>query len=299
MQRIAGRKELKKMQRCYICNEEMGGDWRIHVQKKHFKHELCFNHLMVHNNDSSIIPVAEDVVDVSFSSGYDFDGIIAIKKAKLGHRLFNSAILQHIEPLPERQELPARFIPIKLFGNFFDCVTAIRKTKTKDITKFMDYTAQILCQHCGGYNKRKTCPPNIKDTFQWQESLNKFEYCFIVVLQSDGRASSPKRPDGGERQWGRSLLGADVILSLYMVTVLQEIVAKLRVNKYHLAKAGPCKGCFRGCNLMKGLPCPHPIMGGVSLEGMGFDVTGIIQSLNIPIQQPCLDFVTKVGAIFC
>ena len=284
--------------RCYICNEEMGGDCRIHVQKKHFKHELCFDHLMVHNNDSGIIPVAEDVADVSFSSGADFDGIIAIKKAKIGNRLFHSVILQHLEPFSERQELSSRFIPVKLFGNFFDCVTAIRKTKTKDITKFMDYTAQILCQHCGSYGKRKTCPPNIKDTFQWQESLNKFQNCYIVVLQSDGRASSPNRPDGGERQWGRSLLGADVILSLYMVVVLQEIVSKLRVKRYHLAKAGPCKGCSHGCNLMKGLSCPHPVMGGVSLEGMGFDVSGILQALNIPIQQPCYDFVSKIGAIF-
>ena len=82
MQRIVGRKVLKKM-RCYICNEALDDDWETHALKEHPKFELCLNHLMVHNNDSGIIPVAEDVVDVSFSSWYDFDGIIAIKKAKL------------------------------------------------------------------------------------------------------------------------------------------------------------------------------------------------------------------------
>jgi predicted metal-binding protein len=277
----------------------MEDDWRTHVLERHPKFSVCFEHLMMHNNNAGIEPVSEDVKDVTFSSGLPMDDIIAIKKAKVGHRLFNSAILQHLEPLSARQELSSRFIPVKLFGNFHDCVTAIRKVSTKDITKFMDYTCQILCSHCGGYGKRKTCPPNIKNTFEWKEKLEKFAWCYIVVLQSDGQASSPNYPDGGERQWGRSLLGADVILSLYMVTVLQEMVKKLGVKKYHLAKAGPCKGCFRGCEMMKGLPCPHPISGGVSLEGMGFNVSGIMQSLNIPYQMPVMDFISKIGAIFC
>lgn len=289
--------------RCYICGYKFRTDQKYpndrldHVNKKHPNFDSCFSHQSL-RSPHVLMSVAEKPSKTYTFGDKRHDIVVRNKYEHLEHRLSKSCVVSHLESLPDVTPIPSEFLPASYFGQYQESLVVIRKISPEHIP--FDLVARMLCQHCGGYSKRRHCPPIIKSPAFWKAYVNRWTACYILVWQSDGRAGWPKSPGGSGQRWGRSLIGVDVALSHFAYGMLGDTARVLRKagTKVFMSPPGPCIHCRKiGCALPPER-CRHPVPGGVSLEAMGVSVIGLLRGLEIPVQQPVLDFLTKVGAIF-
>lgn len=283
---------------CYICGQDFSDDdIKQHAVEEHLNFDVCFAHLL--GKSPEVLRSRKEKPKYQFKfSEVSFSTAAENKTVNLEYRMSRSCVVPFLKPFPEIKPIPSEFLPINFFGEYPESLVAIRQISPADIT--FDLTARIMCQQCGGYGKRRKCPPTIKSPAFWEKYFKQWDLCYILVWQSDGRAGWPNQRADSQRQWGRSLIGVDVALSHFAYKLLEDVTNQMRKNGKMaiMAPPGPCIYCrTKGCNFPP-KKCRHPLPGGPAMEGMGIDVVNLMHGLGIPIQQPVFDFLTKVGAIF-
>lgn len=300
--------------RCYICGDrfsDLRGGMR-HFKREHPNHLPCFE-FQCSKNYPLVVTPSSIKPSCKMKFGVDpHDKTVRNQRAWLRYDMSNSCVVSHLEdypPLPAEQDLiPYKNLLSTYYPDPMESFVILTKLPLW-LVKF-DLAARTMCESCGGYGRKRHCPPIIKPVEEYKEWIESWDAAYVLIWQSDGRAGWPTQPNGVGRRWGRTLRGTDMALSLFSYAILQDFGEKLveRRAEIFICPPGPCKRCGgAGCSLPIGagqaIPnaktgfCKNPIRGGPTPEAMGVDVIRLMLRMGIPIQQPVLDFVTKVGMV--
>lgn len=294
--------------RCYICNAKFPDIWN-HFKLLHRNHLPCLVfQRSLHYPLVLTLSNKKPKRKLRFGVGNHYR-TAETQRAWLRYDMSESAVVPHLEKYPPVKPIFLIYMPSDYFGDFPESLVIVGRTDPRFLP--FDMAARAACESCGGYGRKRHCPPVIYSSDYYREWMEEWDHAYFFIWQSDGRAGWPKQPKGVGIRWGRTLRGTDMGLSVASYGYLQEAAEQLRNSgaDTFICTPGPCKRCTSsgGCSLPIGsgliIPgakvgfCPHPMGGGVTPESMGIDVIRTILGMGIPIQQPVLDFVTKVGII--
>ncbi len=282
---------------CYICGEEQE-ELYLHARKEHPNHILCFQHLLSGKGSATIETWGHPPQERLTFKDAPMDEVIYNKLFQLGYKMGQTEIVKHLAPLSKVKEIDSEILPTDYFGEYPESLITIRKIDPNDLP--FTLSARFMCQHCNVWGKKRTCPPIIKTVKYYRNMVKRYKHCYLLILQSDGRAGWHTRPDGMKRKWGRTLIGVDTALTAFAYNIIQDIVWRCRDSKIpvFVCLTGSCKRCKRPGCVLPPEPCRHPLPGGISPESMGVDVMKLLHSLEIPVQNPVFDFITRLGIVF-
>jgi predicted metal-binding protein len=302
--------------KCYICNKEYKNVVR-HAERMHPDFVDCFKFLArgtyIDDELEGWIPpliiepyAGEEKVNKLSWYEYEFEDVRDTRRQWFGQLAYRSTVVPHLEPMPMVEFVPNEFLPVDFFGEYPDSLATIRRVEPEYLPFALP--ARMLCEQCGGYGRKRHCPPVIMVMKEFREWILQWKGVYIIVWQSDGRAGWVTRPEGVGRRYCRGLRGVDNGLAASAVHALVDISERIWDDgiKAYMCPPGPCKKCRRNpCVLPssaiidtpdKGC-CRYPLLGGATPESMGIDVINLLWGMGIPVQQPLFDFLTKVGVI--
>ncbi len=301
---------------CYICNGQYK-NIMLHARSAHPNFSTCFEFWKgateIARDDgkaymppSVITPRSTPVEKLDW--GYDFEAAKNSRQEWIRYKMSKSSVVPHLKPILRSYFVPNWWLPNDFFGEYPESLVTIRMVSPESLD--FDLISRMFCEQCGGYSRKRHCPPSTKSVSYYEKWVLRWKACYILVWQSDGRAGWTTRPGGiGAKRWGRGLRGVDNGLGISTYKDMKEIVDKIKAKDIgvYLSPPGPCKICKRSpCMLPHNSPvdtewkgcCRYPIHGGMSPEAMGVDVMGLLWGLNIPTQLPVFDFITKLGIVF-
>ena len=144
---------------------------------------------------------------------------------------------------------------------------------------------QAYCRSCEKYGKYWACPP-----FAEQPLPNFPAWTHAILVTRKSPVHTGATPDE--------------LLQLFLASrqILNDMLKQWEQPGTVSVGAGHCSGCS-ACTRSKGVKCCAPERIQYSLEGLGFDVTGLIeglagQSLHWPASG-IPDYLVTVGALLC
>ena len=168
----------------------------------------------------------------------------------------------------------------------------MQRIKYKDL-KFTT-VARNKCMTCGGFKRKKPCPPFNKSVKYYMEKFAKYRKIYMVVMRTDG--TIPWRngidPEKLVKKVDRGLKGVAKGMPIIMHSKLLEIRSKNpgRADIYISGSCSACRPCNVGGKCLKGAFAHSP-------EGSGIDVMNTIRDLGFEIQDIPYDYIVNVGFV--
>ena len=167
----------------------------------------------------------------------------------------------------------------------------IKKIKFSDIK--WTAVARYKCFLCGGFKRKKPCPPFAREVCFYKHNLSLYKTIYIVICETDG--SIPWRfgldKSKLEKKVDRGLKGVAKGMPLQLHKNLLKVK---KLNKAFILISGSCSLC-RPCNVsgkcLKGGFAHSP-------EGIGIDVINTLRGIGYNIEDVPYNKVVNAGMVF-
>jgi predicted metal-binding protein len=321
---------------CYLCDYKLPNiDFSVykdHILKEHKEFSFVISQLESMPYVLTPSPYGKEVQDQMNFLRSNFD-IVANQRTKNLRRLVyqefkdidlikegniivdrgSDKYIPEVLKFPKYDLIKSRLVDKKIFGESIDSLAVVREINTRDI--IFDSTSRLSCETCRNFGRKRFCPPTCGSIESNKEKLiTKYPYAYLFLFHSDGTVAFARKErwlkeyaeakHGGvpPPKFARGLIGIDRAETNFIQRWLPNVANVIRKNGYktYTSISGSCSLCHNArerCVMPPGR-CKFPTTGGSSPEALGIDCVRLCYSVGFPIQQPCLDFVSRVSVIF-
>lgn len=139
--------------------------------------------------------------------------------------------------------------------------------KYLDKSKFQGY-----CKECPSYDKKHSCPPF---TDEVDNLLSKYNFINVIVAKIDYAEEEIENHKGQDKAWAytkETLFPTKIFLHDHLVNFEKTLY------EAYFTSMGSCVICDV-CEKVDGNDCKYPDRMRVSLEALGYDITGMLKDL--------------------